>query len=163
MNTKEKVATRGNVLMMMYNARSYIPTSNSSTTPSQDTIPEYTPTYVRIIENRGDCSATCGGGTQMRTVYCKSSGGGQVAESYCNGAKPVTSQTCNTAVCDTNTYSWYTSNYSTCSATTPTVGSRSSCSATGATLGSWSSCSETGATLGSWSNCSVTTPTVGSR
>ena len=44
----------------------------------------------------GSCSATaCGGsGTQTRTVTCQRSDGTTVADSYCTGNKPSTSQSC---------------------------------------------------------------------
>ncbi|MDR0651297.1 MAG: hypothetical protein LBG59_08085, partial [Candidatus Peribacteria bacterium] len=78
-------------------------------------------TYSWSTSNYGSCSASCGGGTQTRTVTCKSSEGTTVADSYC-GTKPAISQSCDTQACVT--YSWDTSSYGSCSATSPTVGSR---------------------------------------
>ena len=41
----------------------------------------------------GACSASCGGGTQSRSVYCASTC------SYCNGTKPTATRSCNTQAC----------------------------------------------------------------
>ncbi|MDR0651219.1 MAG: hypothetical protein LBG59_07685, partial [Candidatus Peribacteria bacterium] len=59
-------------------------------------------TYSWSTSSYGSCSASCGGGTQTRTVTCKSSDGSTVADSYCSGTKPTTSQSCNTQLCPTN-------------------------------------------------------------
>lgn len=56
-------------------------------------------TYAWSAGAWSTCSATCGGGTQTRTVYCQRSDGGQVADSFCSGAKPGSSQSCNTQAC----------------------------------------------------------------
>jgi hypothetical protein len=40
----------------------------------------------------GACNKSCGGGTQTRSVTCK-------ANHFCPGAKPATSQACNTSAC----------------------------------------------------------------
>lgn len=50
------------------------------------------------------CSASCGGGTQTRSVWCQRSDGQTVSGSYCAGATPASSQACNTQVCKTVTY-----------------------------------------------------------
>ena len=50
----------------------------------------------------GQCSATCGGGTQTRTVSCKRSDGQYYGDAVCSqfvGTKPETSQACNTQAC----------------------------------------------------------------
>ncbi|USN44204.1 MAG: thrombospondin type-1 domain-containing protein [Candidatus Woesearchaeota archaeon] len=64
----------------------------------------YSYSYAWKAESWGSCSVSCGGGTQTRDVYCEQSSGGlyapsRVADSYCSGAKPATSQSCNTQVC----------------------------------------------------------------
>ena len=49
-----------------------------------------------------ECSATCGGGTQTRTVRCMRSDGVSVDEALCTkfaGEKPAGSQACNTEGC----------------------------------------------------------------
>ena len=51
----------------------------------------------------GNCSKTCGTGTQTRTVQCKRNDGQIVLDSLCTkyvGAKPATSQNCNTQTCE---------------------------------------------------------------
>ncbi len=45
------------------------------------------------------CSKTCGGGTQSRSVWCERDNGTKVADSYCTGTVPATSQVCNTQPC----------------------------------------------------------------
>lgn len=56
------------------------------------------------------CSASCGGGTQTRTVKCKRNDDVYVADGLCSGTKPITSQSCNTQDC--YTYSWYSGSWS---------------------------------------------------
>ena len=49
------------------------------------------------------CNKLCGGGTQTRTVRCKREDGSYWPDSICQqqvGAKPATSQACNTGSCD---------------------------------------------------------------
>jgi len=48
----------------------------------------------------GSCSLTCGGGTQTRSVVCRRSDGQTVADSFCGGGKPATSQACNEQACE---------------------------------------------------------------
>lgn len=65
--------------------------------------------YKWSTGNWGTCSATCGGGTQTRTVTCTRSHASNnsldqqtVADAYCTktvGTKPATSQSCNTQSC----------------------------------------------------------------
>lgn len=45
------------------------------------------------------CSKPCGGGTQTRNNWCERNNGTKVADSYCTGTVPVTSQVCNTQPC----------------------------------------------------------------
>lgn len=52
------------------------------------------------------CSATCGGGTKTRPVYCTRSDGVQVSDSLCGGAKPSGSLSCNVQGC----LLWYNNN-----------------------------------------------------
>ncbi len=55
-----------------------------------------------------DCSVSCGGGTQTRSVTCLRNDGQTVADSLCTkyvGGKPSTSQPCNTQGCVTCSYS----------------------------------------------------------
>ncbi|XRB10254.1 thrombospondin [Pseudoscourfieldia marina] len=63
------------------------------------------------------CSASCGGGTQTRSVTCKRSDGQSVSDSSCSGSKPSTSQSCNTQACAPSyTYSYATGSWAVCSA-----------------------------------------------
>lgn len=61
------------------------------------------------------CSASCGGGSQSRSVTCLRSDGITAPDACCPGSRPTSSQSCNTHSC--YTYSWYASGWSsTCSA-----------------------------------------------
>ncbi len=61
----------------------------------------------------GACSATCGGGTQTRTVTCE--------YDECTGTQPVTTQSCNTQACVPGlTYAWETGAYGACTNGTQT-------------------------------------------
>jgi len=64
----------------------------------------------------GACSTSCGSGTQSRTVVCRRTADNTtVADSFCTGTKPATSQSCNeTTGCG---YAWSTNNWSACSTT----------------------------------------------
>ncbi|XRB25155.1 hypothetical protein RI054_42g150130 [Pseudoscourfieldia marina] len=57
-------------------------------------------TYSYTTGSWSSCSASCGGGTQTRSVTCKRSDGQSVSDSYCSGSKPSTSQSCNTGACN---------------------------------------------------------------
>ena len=57
----------------------------------------------------GGCSASCGGGTQTRTVQCKRTGGVACSDDFCTRAGltvPARSQACNTQGCTTCGYSY---------------------------------------------------------
>ncbi len=62
-----------------------------------------------------ECSATCGGGTQTRTVLCRDDGGNLADEAFCPTPKPDVSQTCNADPC--YNYAWQVGEYGACSAT----------------------------------------------
>ncbi len=47
----------------------------------------------------GTCSVRCGGGTQTRPVYCRDGAGAQVPSSWCAGAPPSGSTSCNPVRC----------------------------------------------------------------
>lgn len=58
--------------------------------------------YAWSLGGWGDCSASCGGGTQTRSVTCARNDGVTVDDAVCLklvGAKPATSQACNTQTC----------------------------------------------------------------
>ena len=59
----------------------------------------------------GNCSASCGGGTQTRTVTCVRNDNQTVSDALCTkfvGTKPATSQTCNTGACTECKYQYDT-------------------------------------------------------
>ncbi|WP_354545907.1 thrombospondin type-1 domain-containing protein [Roseovarius sp. MBR-78] len=90
------------------------------------------------------CSNSCtdayGAGTQTRTVECRL-GSTQVDDSFCQGTKPASSQSCtNNSGC---TYTWITGGWSTCSASPYW------------NTGSWGSCQGASWQTGSWGSCSV--------
>jgi len=82
------------------------PTTSQSCN-TQACAPTYT--YSFVYSGWSACSATCGGGTQTRSVSCQRNDGATVANSYC-GTPGSTSQSCNTAACPTN-YTWSYSGY----------------------------------------------------
>lgn len=63
----------------------------------------------------GSCSATCGGGTQLRVVECADAVSNAVVDSRrCSDSKPPQEWACNSHPCDS--FSWATSAWSACSA-----------------------------------------------
>lgn len=58
----------------------------------------------------GTCSATCGGGSQLRLVVCKRSDGLVVTDDNCVAPKPTETQVCNISACQdycaTNICTW---------------------------------------------------------
>lgn len=56
-------------------------------------------TYSWITGNPSTCSATCGGGTQARTVSCQRSDWVLVSDSFCTLPKPSETLSCNTQDC----------------------------------------------------------------
>ena len=90
------------------------PNTKPATSQSCNTDP--CPTYHWLAGDWGSCSATCGGGTQARTVSCLDENGNIVAGSLCDpNTKPATSQSCNTDPCPA--YHWLAGNWGACSAT----------------------------------------------
>lgn len=53
------------------------------------------------------CSVTCWGGIQTRTVQCLRNGTLAVADSFCSGTKPNTSQSCNMGSMQYRCPTWY--------------------------------------------------------
>ncbi len=72
--------------------------------------------YSWLIGDWSSCSATCGGGTKTRSVICKFRDGTTSQDSRCPSPKPITQDVCNTEVCP-NSYSWRTTDWSSCSKT----------------------------------------------
>lgn len=72
--------------------------------------------YSWDVGGWGGCSVSCGGGTQTRTVRCLRSDGVEMPDTFCSqlGAKPATSQSCNTQPC--YTYRWATDTWGSCNA-----------------------------------------------
>lgn len=71
--------------------------------------------YTWQTDNWDACSASCGGGTQTRTVTCTRNDGRAMPDAFCTdaGPKPAMSQSCNTHPC--YTYSWSTDSWGSCS------------------------------------------------
>lgn len=55
--------------------------------------------YMWIQSGFSPCSKICGGGTQTQTVVCKTTASTVVDDGLCSGAKPSTTQSCNTQAC----------------------------------------------------------------
>ncbi len=70
--------------------------------------------YAWAAGGWGGCSASCGSGSQSRSVYCQRSDGASVSDSLCSGTRPASSQGCsNYGSCG---YSWQTGGWGSCSA-----------------------------------------------
>lgn len=72
-------------------------------------------TYTWNIGEYGNCSQTCGGGTQTREVICQNQSGQTVNDNNCPTPKPATSRSCNLDPCPPESYEWEIGNYSSCS------------------------------------------------
>ena len=70
------------------------PSSSPSPSPSPSPAPAPKPSYS--TGSWGECSVSCGGGTQSRTVTCSKGNNG------CSGSKPASTRTCNKQVCTCN-------------------------------------------------------------
>jgi len=84
--------------------------SAASTSPPPDV--DHT-SYAWVSGGWGSCSKSCGGGTQVQTVVCQRNDGVAVDESFCDGDKPASAQTCNTEACEVD--HWVTSGFGACS------------------------------------------------
>jgi hypothetical protein len=91
------------------------PTTPAPTTPAPTTPAPTTPqlTYKYHMGEWSECSENCGGGTQNRTVECKSSVGQVVDDTFCTDDKPLSNQACNLRDCET--YKYVVSDWSRCS------------------------------------------------
>jgi hypothetical protein len=74
-------------------------------------------TYKWFTGTYGTCSNTCGAGNQTRPVYCQRSDGQSVAESFCSGAKPSTTQGCIGSLNCNTSYTWQQGGWGGCSTT----------------------------------------------
>ena len=74
-------------------------------------------TYSWYASNWSSCTGDCGtgNGTQTRTVYCKSSTGSVVSNSYCSSSTPSSSTSCTASTCPVITYTWNTGDWGQCS------------------------------------------------
>lgn len=84
----------------------------SGDTPPPPPPPPPTPVTYWITGDYGACSATCGGGSQTRTVTCQSETGQVYPDTSCGGTKPSSVQSCNSQSCVQSTnggwvaYNW---------------------------------------------------------
>ncbi|MCB9371078.1 thrombospondin type-1 domain-containing protein [Candidatus Woesearchaeota archaeon] len=72
----------------------------------------YSYTYSWNVGSWGSCSAVCGG-IQTRSVSCQRNDGVIVADSFCSGVKPATSQSCGASSC--NSFHWDAGSWGSCS------------------------------------------------
>lgn len=72
--------------------------------------------YTWLIGDWSTCSKTCGGGVQTRSIVCKYKDGTTATDSNCPTPKPTSEQPCNSETC-VKTYSWKTTDWSSCSKT----------------------------------------------
>ncbi|HEU5114492.1 MAG TPA: thrombospondin type-1 domain-containing protein [Candidatus Paceibacterota bacterium] len=86
-------------------------------------------TYSWQTGSWGSCSVSCGGGTQSRSVWCQRSDGTTVADSFCTGTKPSTSQSCNTQSCCVSYQGQSCSNSNSCGTNYGTYQCDGSCNA----------------------------------
>lgn len=70
---------------------------------SSDAAQDVVTTYAWKTGGWSACSAPCGGGARTRPVWCEADDGTKVDDSMCSGAKPATSEACNTQPCCTPT------------------------------------------------------------
>lgn len=69
------------------------------------------------IGNWNNCSVSCGGGTETRSVDCLDSQGNPAVISSCPAPQPISGQMCNLQTCtNVANYTWHTSNWNSCSA-----------------------------------------------